>query len=163
MRHLKPLAFAIALVPLAVAGAAAQSRPPGKGADACALVSKAEIEQILGLKLNSTPTNPRMQKPGLLSTCYYTGPGGGQVTILIRRNLTKFVPGQERPADEKFREVKGLGAAAFFTDTPPIGTSLNVFRGDYDYILVSGMGLGEPQKVSPGLEKLARLLVERWN
>ena len=36
----------------------AQGGPPGRGADACALVTKAEIEQALGVKLGDATKNP---------------------------------------------------------------------------------------------------------
>jgi hypothetical protein len=51
---------------------------------------------------------------------------------------------------------------AFFTDVFGMGAGLNVFRGDYDYVLVSAMAAGAPDKVSPTLEKLARLVLDRW-
>jgi hypothetical protein len=44
----------------------------------------------------------------------------------------------------KLRYITGLGTTAFLTDLFGIGTSLNVLRGDYDYISVTATMLGSP-------------------
>lgn len=147
--------------------ASAQSKPPGKGADACTLVAKAEIEQALGVKLQEGTRKPAMQNPGVLSSCDYDSGGGGQVAVLIRQNPTKYVAGSEKAEFEKQgmkpRYVTGLGTTAAFIDMFGMGTGLFVFRGDYDYIQVSAMMTGIDAKALPArLEKLARLVLERW-
>jgi hypothetical protein len=147
--------------------ALAQGKPPGRGADACALVSKVEIEQALGVTLGDGTKNPNMQNPGVLSSCDYTTPGGGQVGILIRRSSVKYVVGSEKAAFEKqglkLRYLTGLGTTAFFIDMFGMGTELGIFRGDYDYAQVSAMATGgNAAKTASGLEKLGRLVLDRW-
>ena len=123
----------------------AQGGPPGRGADACALVTKAEIEQALGVKLGDATKNPRMQNPGVLSSCDYSSPAGGQVSVLIRRTTAKYVIGSEKAEFEKqgmkLRYTQGLGTTAFFIDMS-IG--------------------GNPTETTAGLETIARLVLERW-
>jgi hypothetical protein len=49
----------------------------------CAVVSKAEIGQALGVKLTDGMKNPTLQTPGVVSTCDYKTSSGGRVTIAI--------------------------------------------------------------------------------
>ena len=164
-RRLTYGAVALTFGLLAVSAASAQPAP-GKGAEACALVPKAEIEQIVGTKLVDGKKKTRMQNPGVLSSCDYESAGGGQVGVLIRRNAVKYVPGSEKAEFEKqgmkIRYVKGIGTTAFFIDMFGMGTGMSVFRGDYDYVQVSAMAVSTPEKVSPAVEKLTRLVLERW-
>lgn len=158
---------AVAVCTLISAAAMAQGKPPGSGADACALASKAEVEQALGLKLGDGTKNPRMQNPGVLSSCDYATPDGGEVGVLIRQNPVKYVLGTEKAEFEKqgmkLTYTKGLGTTAFFIDMFGMGTGLGIFRGDYDYVQLSAMATGaDPAKTRAGLEKLARLVLERW-
>jgi hypothetical protein len=145
---------------------AQQAQSPGNGADACALVPKAEIEKIMGISLIEGTKDEKMQRQGVLSTCDYSTSDGGQLSILIRQTKVKYVPGSEKTEFEKagmtLRYVEGLGAAAFFSDIAGLGTGLNVFRGDYDYVLITAMSVGPVEKISPNMEKLARILLERW-
>jgi len=163
--------FAVLVLPAlsvpSVALAQAKAAAPGKGADACTLVSKAEIEQALGVKLQDGKREPRMQNPGVLSSCDYPTGGGGQVGILVRQNPTKYVVGTEKAEFEKqgmkLEYVKGLGTTAAFIDMFGMGKGLIVFRGDYDYVQVSAMMSGIDKKVLPErLEKLTRLVLDRW-
>jgi hypothetical protein len=161
------LAVALVLSLPSIAAAQGRATAPGKGADACALVTKAEIEQALGIKLQDGKKEPRMQNPGVLSSCDYPTGGGGQVGVLIRQNLTKYVVGTEKAEFEKqgmkLEYVKGLGTTAAFIDMFGMGTGLIVFRGDYDYVQVSAMMSGIDKKVLPErLDKLTRLVLERW-
>jgi hypothetical protein len=151
----------------AVTFAQGKAVPPGKGADACTLVSKAEIEEAMGLKLQDGKKNPNMQNAGVLSSCDYSTQSGGQVSILIRQNPTKYVPGTEKAEFEKqgmkLTYLKGLGTTAALMDMMGMGSGLIVFRGDYDYVQVSAMMSGVDGKLlPPRLEKLTRLVLDRW-
>lgn len=143
-----------------------QSKSPGNGADACALVSKAEIEKIMGVSLSDGQKAPNLQRQGLLSTCDYAISEGGQISILLRQNKVKYVAGSEKAEFEKagmkLRYAQGLGDVAFFSDMPGLGTGLNVFRGDFDFILITATNAGAVDKISPNLEKLAQIIIERW-
>ncbi len=143
--------------------AIASAQAPGKGADACSIVSKAEIEQALGVKLQDGQKDPKMENPGVLSSCDYGLADGGTVSVLLRRNATKYVPGTEKAEFEKqgmkLRYTNGLGTTAAFIDMMGVGTGLFVFRGDYDYLQVSAM----LTKIAPEkLEGIARLVLTRW-
>jgi hypothetical protein len=158
---------ALLLLVMTPALASAQGKPPGKGADSCALVTKAEIEQAIGVKLKDGVKEPKMQNPGVLSSCDYKSDAGAAVSILIRQNPTKYVAGTEKDAFEKqgmkLDYIKGLGTTAAFIDMYGMGKGLIVFRGDYDYLQVSAMMTGVDAKVLPDrLEKLTRLVLERW-
>jgi hypothetical protein len=161
------LCVGVFLCLLTPAMASAQAKAPGKDADACTVVSKVEIEQVLGLKLKDGAKKPNMQNPGVLSTCDYALDGGGEVSVLIRQNARKYVPGTEKAEFEKqgmkLRYITGLGTTAAFIDMFGMGTGLIVFRGDYDYVQLSAMSTGVDAKALPDrLEKLARLVLERW-
>jgi hypothetical protein len=157
----------LGLITPAVAFAQGKAAAPGKGADACTLVSKAEIEDAIGLKLQDGKKDPKMQNPGVLSSCDYSTQSGGQVSILIRQNPTKYAPGTEKAEFEKqgmkLKYATGLGTTAFFIDMFGMGTSLGVFRGDYDYVQLSAMGTGGAEAArSAALAKAAKLVLDRW-
>ena len=161
------VALVVALAAVTSVTASAQGKPPGQGADACSLVSKAEIEGALGLRLAGGVKYPKMQSSGVLSSCDYATPGGGQVGVLIRRNATKYVAGTEKAEFEKqgmkLRYTTGLGASAFFIDMFGMGTGLGIFRGDYDYVQPTAMGTGGTEASrSDGLTKIAQLVLDRW-
>ncbi len=145
----------------------AQSKAPGKGVDACTVVSKAEIEQAMGLKLKDGKKEPRMQNPGVLSSCDYDEESGGQVSVLLRRNAAKFVKGTEKAEFEKqgmkLTYTTALGDTAAFIDMMGMGTGLAVFRGDYDYIQLSAMMTSADKKTLPDrLVGLGKLVMDRW-
>jgi hypothetical protein len=157
----------IAVFACLVSPALASAQAPGKGADACTIVSKVEIEQALGLKLKDGVKDPKMQNAGVLSSCDYGAGANGQVGVLLRRNSVKYVPGTEKAEFEKqgmkLTYIKGLGTTAAFMDMFGMGTGLIVFRGDYDYLQVSAMMTDVNAKVlTERLEKLGRLVLERW-
>jgi hypothetical protein len=165
MRRIAGLVFTLSMM-LVAADALAQSRPPGNGADACTLVSRAEIEEVMGIKFNAGEKASNLQKKGILSTCDYSTAEGGQFSILIRQTTVKYVPGSEKAEVErsgmKLRYTQGLGSTAFFADMADMGTGLKIFRGDYDFIQITVMGVGSSEKISPNVEKLARILLDRW-
>jgi hypothetical protein len=153
-----------ALLLLAAAGAVEQAKPPGQGADACTLVSKAEIEQTLGVKLADGEKNPRLQTPGVVSTCNYKTSDGGMVTIAIRRRPIKYEGTATVDAKKQGVQqghIQGLGRDALLTETSGV-ESLSIFRGDYDNINVLIMGSTSVKPVSAAIEKLGRIVLDRW-
>jgi hypothetical protein len=157
-----------ALLLLAAADAAGQAKLPGQGADACTLVSKAEIEQTLGVKLADGVKDPNSQTPGVVSTCRYSNPGGGTVSIAIRRRPIKYEGTATVDAKKQGVQqghIAGLGRDAFLTETSAGETSvenLTIFRGDYDMINVFFMGSSPVKPISAALEKLGRLVLDGW-
>ena len=167
MQRSSSVVLAAVLALIASVPALAQGKAPGQGANACTIVAKAELEQAFGVKLGDGAKNPRMQNPGVLSSCDYAAPDGGSVAVLIRRNALKYVPGSEKAEFEKqgmkLKYTTGLGTTAFFVDMFGMGTSLGVFRGDYDYVQLSAMGTGGAEAArSAALAKAAKLVLERW-
>ena len=157
-----------ALLLFATAGAAEQTKLPGQGADACTLVSKAEIEQTLGVKLADGVKDPSLQTPGVVSTCRYTNPGGGLVTIAIRRRPIKYEGTATVDAKKQGVQqghIAGLGRDALLTETSAGESSvenLTIFRGDYDMINVMVMGSIPVKPVSAAVEKLGRMVLDSW-
>jgi hypothetical protein len=154
-----------ALFLLSVAGAAEQqSKMPGQGADACTLVSKAEIEQTLGVKLEDAVKNPSLQTPGIVSTCNYKSSDFGQVTIAIRHRPIKYqgtatVDAKKQGAQQG--HIQGLGRDALLTEASGLW-NLSIFRGDYDFISVMVMGSIPVKPASAAVEKLGRMVLDRW-
>ena len=163
MRRLAYLTL-VAFLLLAAAGAADQAKPPGQGADACTLVSKAEIEQTLGVKLADGAKNPALQTPGVVSTCSYKTSDSGMVTIAIRRRPIKYQGTAAMDAKKQGVQqghIQGLGRDALLTETSGV-ESLSIFRGDYDNINVLIVGSISVKPISAAIEKLGRIVLERW-
>jgi len=165
MRKIECLTWVFAFLLMVAADAMAQ-KLPGQGADACTLVAKAEIEKLFGVTLADGRKDPSIQTPGHQSACDFARSGGvGQIRVLLRHDTTPLVAGPEKATGKgsaSLRYVKGLGDTAYFMDAGDLGTVLNVYRGGHDLILVSAMFVGSAAKVSPPVEKLARLVVDRW-
>jgi len=167
MRKPAYLAVFALLLPAAV-NAAEQSKPPGQGADACAVVSRAEIEQVLGVKLMDGVKNPTQQTPGVVSTCDYKTSSGGRVTIVIRRRPIKYQGTTTVDAGKQGVQqghIAGLGRDALLTEGSAGEISienLSIFRGDYDFITITFMGSSPVKPISAAIEKLGRMVLEGW-
>jgi hypothetical protein len=152
-----------ALLLLAAVDAAGQAKLPGQGADACTVVSKAEIEQTLGVKLADGEKPPRLQEPGVVSTCNYKI-SGGIVSIAIRHRPIKYEGTATVDAKKQGVEqghIAGLGRDAFLTEGAGI-ENLTIFRGDYDLINVMVMGSIPVKPASAAAEKLGRMVLDGW-
>jgi hypothetical protein len=153
-----------ALLLLAAADAAGQAKLPGQGADACTVVSKAEIEKTLGVKLADGVQNPKLQTPGVVSDCNYKISDGGIVGIAIRHRPIKYEGTATVDAKKQGVEqghIAGLGRDAFLTEASGI-ENLTIFRGDYDMINVMVMGSVSVKPASAAVEKLGRLVLDGW-
>ena len=166
MRHcrMRTHLTVFSLLLLAAAGAAGQAKLPGQGADACTVVSKAEIEQILGVKLADGVQNPSGQTPGVVSTCSYKVSAAGFVTIAIRHRPIKYEGTAAVDARKQGVEqghIAGLGRDALLTEASGMW-NLSIFRGDYDFISVSVIGVQSAAPASAAIEKLGRMVLDRW-
>ena len=153
-----------ALLLLAAADAAGQAKLPGQGADACTVVSKAEIEQTLGVKLADGVKNPNLQTPGVVSTCNYKISDGGFVTIAIRHRPIKYEGTATVDAKKQGVQqghIAGLGRDALLTEASGM-ENLTIFRGDYDFINVMVMGSISVKPASAAVEKLGRMVLDGW-
>jgi hypothetical protein len=152
------------LLLIAAADAAAQAKLPGQGADACTVVSKAEIEQTLGIKLADGEKNPSLQTPGVVSTCSYKTPDTGFVTIAIRHRPIKYEGTATVDAKKQGVQqghIAGLGRDALLTEADGL-ENLTIFRGDYDMINVMVMGPISVKPASAAVEKLGRIVLDGW-
>jgi hypothetical protein len=153
-----------ALFLLAAADAAGQAKLPGQGADACTVVSKAEIEKTLGVKLADGEKNPSLQTPGVVSTCNYKRSDGGFVTIAIRHRPIKYEGTATVDAKKQGVQqghIAGLGRDALLTEADGL-ENLTIFRGDYDFINVMAMGSISVKPASAAVEKLGRIVLDGW-
>ena len=153
-----------ALLLLAAADAAGQAKLPGQGADACTVVSKAEIEKTLGVKLADGVQSPSGQTPGVVSTCSYRISDGGFVTIAIRHRPIKYEGTATVDAKKQGVEqghIAGLGRDASLTEASGM-ENLSIFRGDYDFINVMVMGSISVKPASAAVEKLGRMVLDGW-
>ena len=164
MRAMPAYLAVFALLLLAAADAAGQAKLPGQGADACTVVSKAEIEQTLGVKLTDGEKPPNLQTPGVVSTCNYKTSDGGMVMIAIRHRPIKYEGTATVDAKKQGVEqghIPGLGRDAFLTEASGI-ENLTIFRGDYDLISVMVMGSIPVKPASAAVQKLGRMVLDGW-
>ena len=165
MRHCRMRTYltVFAFLLLAAVDAAGQAKLPGQGADACTVVSKADIEQTLGVKLADGEKPPRLQEPGVVSTCNYKI-SGGIVSIAIRHRPIKYEGTATVDAKKQGVEqghIAGLGRDAFLTEASGI-ENLTIFRGDYDLINLMVMGSIPVKPASAAVEKLGRMVLDGW-
>ena len=163
MRAMPAYLAVFALLLLAAADAAGQAKLPGQGADACTVVSKAEIEQTLGVKLTDGEKPPNLQTPGVVSTCNYKI-SGGIVSIAIRHRPIKYEGTATVDAKKQGVEqghIPGLGRDAFLTEASGM-ENLTIFRGDYDMINVMVMGSISVKPASAAVQKLGRIVLDGW-
>jgi hypothetical protein len=133
-----------------------------KSVTACSVVTKSEIERALGRAIGSA----RKLHGANGSTCEYLNESG-QVTIAIRHsgatiNIAAEIENlkQAFPAG-RIREASGIGGRTFVVDLEDIGTQVNVFRGEHDYLLVSVLGFGGAARVATAAERIARTVSGR--
>ena len=130
---------------------------------ACVAATQADVEEALGRTL----ARGKEQTDAVQSSCDYAA-GDGQVTVTIRKSGVKLdIPAQiadlkAAMPEGRIRELPGVGRQAFFMDLAGAGTQLHVIRGDGDYVLVSVLGLGEPEDVAKMAEKIARKVLDRF-
>jgi len=129
---------------------------------ACSAATKADIEEALG----HTVANGQESRTDTGTSCNYVG-AGGEVTVLVQHASVKLnIPEEIRNLKESFpnakmREAPGIGKRAVFLDLPDIGTQLHVIRNDHDYLMISVLGFGDPARVAPAVEKIARKALDR--
>ena len=57
--------------------------------------------------------------------------------------------------------IQGLGRDALLTEAPGL-KNLSIFRGDYDFINVMVVGAIPVKPASAAVEKLGRMVLDRW-
>jgi len=164
--HKTPL---IVLMPLLILGGTinaaeqAKPRPAAKPPSACALVTKAEISEVIGKTIgDGMPSKDRT-----MDVCAFTTPKGDTVSIFVtrspdKRDLSKAVDqAREAMPTAKVREVPGLGDKALLVDLPTRETLLSVYRAG-DTLVVSVLEAGDGAKADAAAEKIARKAFKRF-
>jgi hypothetical protein len=162
-----PLFFLPLLVAFSGDGRAPANKPSSVGfPDACAVVTRADVEQALGRPVGWGKEDPSEDS----SSCDYAA-GSGIVTITVQRVRARLDVHAEAASlqraipEGRLREAHIETAAetsAFYLDIEGAGTQLHVIRGGHDYVLVSVLGFGEPDRVSRVAERIARKALERF-
>ena len=134
---------------------------------ACAVVTRAEVEEALGRPVG----RGREDSGDDSSSCDYAA-GSGIVTITVQHVRARLDVEAEAASlqraipDGHLREAHLAQAppetTAFYLDIDGAGTQLHVIRGGHDYVLVSVLGFGEANRVSRAAEKIARKALERF-
>ncbi len=127
---------------------------------ACSVVSRPEVEDVLGAHVGDG--RPQVATDAL-TVCSYAAESGGNISLLLRRHAGRdWSAEQARRMSQsaKFRAVAGLGQQAFVFDLGRPGLALCVFYRDY-YLQVSTFGAGEGIRLYPVAERLARIALQR--
>ncbi len=140
------------------------ARAQGKVPDPCAVVSKAEIEQTFGVKLQSGQKDQTVPGTGVLLSCMYQGVGGSaQIGISVRQDPPE-VRANEKTALKGLnpRAIAGVGTDAFLIDVG-FGVQVTAYRGPRDAVQVMASSVGTDAKATEaGLVKIAKLMLDRW-
>ena len=159
----------IVLMPLLILGGTinaaeqAKPRPAAKPLSACALVTKAEIEEVIGRAIG----DGRPMKDRDMDVCAFTTPKGDKVGIFVtrspaKRDLSKALDeAREAMPGATVREVPGLGDKALLVDLLIQGTLLSVYRAG-DTLVVSVLEAGDGAKAHAAVEKIARKAFKRF-
>jgi hypothetical protein len=141
----------------------AKPSPAAKPLSACALVTKAEIKEIIGTAIGDGV--PR--KDGTTEICAFKTPKGEQVNIFVtrspaKRDLSKALDqAREAMPTATVREVPGLGDKALLVDLPIHGNLFSVYRAG-DTLVVSVLEAGDRAKADAAAEKIARKAFKRF-
>ena len=159
--------LSIFLISVGAVAAAQQPKAPKvipvpNPAGVCGLVTKADIEQALGVSIGY----PVPQMAHDADVCSYSNPKGSKVNILLsrspkKRDLSHAVEQAKKGVpDAKIRELPGLGDKALLVQAPKGPTMLSIYRGG-DALVVSVYGMPSGPKAEAAVEKIARKAYKR--
>jgi hypothetical protein len=142
-------------------GALAASAPgvAAGSADACTLLSTAQVSTILGVAVDEG----EHIVPNSLTSCGWMGPGGASIgskkMVLSLMNARSFEAGKTPVKGVTEITASGIGDEAYYISMPPFGTALSVRKGSaYFQLRIAGYPSAQVRK----LEKLLALaLLER--
>jgi hypothetical protein len=145
----------------------AETAPPPSPLDACAIITAAQVDEILG----DTPGDPivGMNQPGddrlaQVSQCTWPAQDSERVlSVLIRRTPTdqntpaaiEQVRETLRTAGLTLEDADGPGDVTFWT-----GTELHVFRGQREYAIVELTGFEDRNAALAGARRAAEIILE---
>jgi hypothetical protein len=137
--------------------------PAAKPLSACAVVTKAEIEQAIGITMgNGMPHRAREA-----DVCAYENKKGNKVNIFVtrsqeKRNLNTLVDDAKKALPKaKVQELRGLGEKALLVEDPKGPTILSIYRGG-DVLVVSVYGISNRTTAEAAVEKIARKAFRRF-
>jgi hypothetical protein len=128
--------------------------------ESCSLLSKADIEAALGMKVGDgkpvTKANPAGGIP-----CQYLVGSSGVFSILIKSTAPGETPARVMEEMKKMKiavaETKGVGDSSFYS-SPGYGmVQLNTFKGKY-YLIITMMLSGKPEAAQ---KTAAETLIDR--
>jgi hypothetical protein len=128
----------------------------------CALLTKAEVQQVLGKEVSDPKPDP---KNGAGSGCMFTVGGYGQLSLIARPARADEIPdmmvSEFKKHGVKAEEVKGVGDRAILT-LPGFGmVQLNLFKGP-TYVILTMMVPGVTEEKAKLLaQKLAEKALSR--
>ena len=136
---------------------AAPNGPPRPiEAPACAIVTRVDVEDALGVRVSVG----KEEIEGRSSNCDYAA-GGGMVSITVQRlgakpNLAveSAAMGKEIP-QSVIREAPEF-PLSFYLDIPEAGTQLHIITPNNEHLMVSILGFGEAPRVSGAAARMAR-------
>jgi hypothetical protein len=141
----------------------AKPQPQPKALSACALVTKAEVAEAIGMPVvTRTPTQEHN-----MDICAYTTANGDKIGIYAtrkpgKRNLSNAVAeARKAMPNTAIKEVPGLGEKALLVEQLTGGTLLSVYRAA-DTLVVSVPELGDRAKTDAAAEKIARKAFKRF-
>jgi hypothetical protein len=141
---------------LALATASVHTTYGAPPADACALVTPAQVSAVLGIKVGPgervVPTSPTL--------CGYGGAGAAKRVVVAIINVSMFT--HEKTPLEGIKEeiAAGIGDEAHYMTTPGFGTGLSVKKGNFAFkVRVYGFPLDQVKAKEKTLAKdiLAKL------
>jgi hypothetical protein len=128
---------------------------------ACALVTKAEVEQAIERVVNEG----KEEIDGSTSTCDYETKSG-LVSITLQRlaakpNLPREIAALKKEIPEgSVREAPGI-PEGFYYDIPEAGTQLHLIHGSSTHLMISILGFGDASEVSAAAARIARQAMGR--
>ena len=141
----------------------AKPNPTAKPPSACAIISKAEIEQAIGTTLGKGVGRQVHEA----DVCEYSNAKGNKVNIFVshaqgKRDLSTLVAEAQKSLPEAMiREFPGLGEKALLVTDSRGGTMLSVYRGG-DSLVVSVYGMGNRAQARAAVEKIAKKAFSRF-
>lgn len=158
-RSFKTMFFAVSALALAVMLPAAQTPP--KKIDPCALLTKAEIQEVFGQPVGDGKPNAAAN-PAVGAPCQYKVGDYGSFSILVK----PLGPGETPDKIQsmlgkmmKTADAPGIGDKSFFS-FPGYGmVQLNTFKGPY-YLIITLMvsGLTEDGQKAPAEKLMKKIL-----
>lgn len=140
------------------------SAPKSNRVDACALLSKVDVEKIIGQSVNSADLSRATEGTGTMaafSQCSYQTSSGQTIELFVRRSpvadntpesIAQLRETMKAVSNKEPVEVAEVGSTAFWTASK----QLHVFAGSNVYLYVTMMGFKDDSAAKASATGLAR-------